>query len=76
MRSAADAVRPERAVGVMMYSTPRRNLHISGLLTRESRIAVGYDARDWHRLFHSRGYRCRRGVASGAAHFFMLTMTP
>jgi hypothetical protein len=44
MRSAADAVRPERAGGVMMYSTPRRNRHIQGLLMKESRIAVGYDA--------------------------------
>lgn len=46
MRSAADAVRPERAGGVVMYSTPRRNRQIQGLLRKESRIAVGHDAID------------------------------
>lgn len=46
MRSAADAVRPERAGGVMMYSTPRRNRHLQGPLTSEPRIPVGYDAID------------------------------
>jgi hypothetical protein len=60
MRSAADAVRPEKAGGVVMYSTPRRNRHIQGLLMKESRIAVGYDAEDWRRPFHSRSYRCCR----------------
>ena len=39
MRSAADAVRPERAGAVMMYSTPRHDRHLAGPLRRESRTA-------------------------------------